>query len=99
MARSNYSFYVYIMASVTRILYVGVTNDLVRRAEEHRDGTNEGFTKKYQTHKLVYYEYWTDIKSAIHREKELKGWRRSKKIALIQNDNPTWRDIYPEIAQ
>ena len=98
MAGRDYSFYVYIVASVTRVIYIGVTNNLIRRIEEHKDGLNAGFTKFYSCTKLVYYEYFTDINAAIKREKELKGWRRSKKITLIQNDNPTWGDLYPELT-
>ena len=68
------SFYVYIMASRSRVIYVGVTNDLVRRVQEHKSGVNPGFTKKYRVKRLVYFEEFTDIRVAIAREKELKGW-------------------------
>ncbi len=94
MSRSNYNFYVYIMVSVSFVLYIGVTNDLIRRVEEHRDGLVEGFTKKYNCKKLVYYEWFTHIDDAIAREKEIKGWRREKKIALIEENNSRWKDLY-----
>lgn len=81
------------------MLYIGVTKNLIKRVEEHKNEINEGFTKKYQTKNLVYYEYFTDIRQAIHREKELKGWSRKKKITLIQDKNPTWKDLYSDITQ
>ena len=85
------------MASVSFVLYVGVTNGLIRRVEEHKEGKNEGFTKKYKVNKLVYYEYFTDIEQAIKREKEIKRWGRKKKIALIQSMNSRWSDLYNDI--
>jgi len=87
------SFYVYIMASRSRVIYVGVTNDLVRRVQEHKNGVNPGFTKKYRVKRLVYFEEFTDIRVAIAREKELKGWIRVRKTALIERRNPTWEDL------
>lgn len=75
--------YVYVMASGSGVIYVGVTNNLQRRTEEHRSGTIEGFSNKYKCHKLVYFEEGTDIVRAIEREKEIKGWRRMKKVQLI----------------
>ena len=81
------------MASISRTLYVGVTNDLGRRVAEHKSGETEGFTKRYQVHKLVYYEEFGRPRDAIAREKELKGWLRSKKVALIESFNPAWRDL------
>ena len=98
MASRNYNFYVYIMASVSRVLYVGVTNDLVERVEQHKDEVNDGFSKKYKTKKLVYYEWLTHVDAAIKREKEIKGWVRKKKIALIEQTNPQWKDLYWEIT-
>ena len=74
-------------------MYVGVTNNLERRLYEHKNGLFDGFTKKYNVHKLVYYEYTTDIRSAIVREKQIKGWRRSKKNDLINSKNPKWKDL------
>ena len=90
-------FYVYILSSEKKTLYIGVTNDLVRRAWEHREGFVEGFTKKYNVHNLVYYESASDIYSAITREKQMKKWRRQWKIELIEKDNPDWRDLYESI--
>ena len=75
------------------MLYIGVTNDLRRRINEHQSDQNEGFTQKYRVHKLVYFEEYSDIKYAIVREKQLKHWSRSKKIALIETKNPNWNDL------
>lgn len=86
-------YFVYILASRSRALYIGVTNDLQRRLYEHRNGKGKGFTKRYKINRLVYFEHTTDIASAIQREKVLKGWRRSKKIDLIKSTNPSWRDL------
>lgn len=88
-----YDFYVYIMASESRTLYIGFTNGLERRVSEHKQDLIEGFTKQYGCHKLVYYEHYTDVKVAIAREKQLKRWRREKKVKLIESVNPTWRDL------
>jgi len=93
----NYNFYVYIIASRSRVIYIGVTNDIIRRIEEHRKGVVEGFTKKYRVKNLVFYEWFTDIKAAITREKQLKEWRRQWKIDLIEKDNPGWKDLYNEL--
>lgn len=88
-------YYVYILASKKNgTLYVGVTNDLIRRVYEHKNELLPGFTKKYHIHNLVYYEQTTDIKSAIVREKRLKTWKRMWKIKLIEDFNPTWEDLY-----
>ena len=87
------------MASVNRITYIGVTNDLIRRAEEHRQDLTDGFSKKYKCHKLVYYEYFRNIKDAINRETEIKKWRREKKVELIEKENLTWQDLYEEIIR
>jgi putative endonuclease len=92
MSRNTY--FVYILASQRNgTLYVGVTNDLIRRADEHQSGELEGFTKKYGVHLLVYYENFDDIRAAIAREKALKKWNRAWKLRLIESDNPTWRDL------
>jgi len=90
MARN---YYIYIMTNRTHTLYVGVTNDLYRRVDEHRSGTNPGFTTKYKINRLVYFEHFEDISDAIAREKEIKGWVRRKKIALIETQNPKWSDL------
>ncbi len=84
--------YVYVLASVTRRLYVGVTTDLVRRVWQHRSGTIPGFTKKYSVTRLVYFEPFADPIVAIMREKQLKGWARVKKLALVESMNPSWAD-------
>ena len=86
-------FYVYLLASRSRVLYIGMTNDLERRVREHRLGEFEGFTKKYRVHRLVFFESFHDARTAIAREKQLKGWRREKKVALIEAQNPTWEDL------
>ncbi len=92
-------YYVYIMANRPRgTLYVGVTNNLARRTWEHREGVAEGFTKRYDVKTLVYIESHEDIREAIAREKKLKRWRRAWKIELIGRDNPSWRDLFDEIA-
>ncbi len=81
------------MASISRVLYIGVTNDLMRRVAEHKAGTVPGFTQRYKTKKLVHYETYSRPHDAIAREKELKGWLRQKKIALIEAANAAWRDL------
>jgi len=86
-------YYVYIMTNKSRTLYTGVTNDLERRVGEHKSKTIPGFTSKYNITKLVYYEDSIDITVAIAREKQIKGWLRVKKIALIEAMNPEWRDL------
>jgi putative endonuclease len=74
-------------------LYTGVTNHLVRRIQEHRDGLVPGFASPYRIHRLVYFEMFRDVRGAIAREKEIKAWRREKKVALIEERNPTWEDL------
>ena len=86
-------YYVYIMASKSRVLYVGITNDIVRRVWEHRNNVNPGFTSKYRIHRLVYFEMFKYVGNAIAREKRIKGWLREKKVALIRSANPTWEDL------
>ena len=87
-------YYVYILASENnRTLYVGVTNDIIRRIAEHKSGAIEGFTKRYSVHKLVYAERCSDAYAAISREKQLKHWRREKKLQLIGSINPFWKDL------
>jgi putative endonuclease len=87
------TYYVYIMTNRTRRLYIGVTNDLGRRVYQHKHHVMPGFTSKYFLERLVYFEETNDVRAAISREKELKGWRRSKKIALIEKLNPRWSDL------
>ena len=89
---------VYILASKRNgTLYIGVTSNLRKRIWEHREGIVEGFTKKYAVHMLVYYELFTDMYSAITREKHLKKWRRAWKIRLIEETNPRWDDLWQQI--
>ena len=91
-------YFVYIMASHRNgTLYIGVTNDLARRAHEHKNDLLEGFTKKYKVHRLVYFEETETIDSAIRREKQLKGWKRIWKLKLIEEINPDWNDLYEEL--
>jgi len=86
-------YYVYIMASKSRVLYVGVTNDIWRRVWEHKNDVHPGFTGKYRIHRLVYFEEFKYVGNAIAREKTIKGWVREKKVALIRSANPTWEDL------
>jgi putative endonuclease len=86
-------YYVYIMASKSRVLYVGITNDIWRRVWEHKNDVNPGFTSKYRVHRLVYFESFKYVGNAIAREKHIKGWLREKKVALIRSTNPTWEDL------
>jgi putative endonuclease len=90
--------YVYILASkINGTLYVGVTSDLIKRIYEHKHDVIDGFTKKYGVHTLVYYEECLDIKNAIVREKQIKGWKRAYKTNVINKFNPGWLDLYPKI--
>ncbi len=90
------TYYVYIMTNVSRTLYVGITSDLIKRVWEHKNKLVEGFTKKYNITKLVYFEDTDDVMSAIEREKQIKGWLRKKKIVLIESANPEWNDLSEE---
>jgi putative endonuclease len=85
--------YVYIMTNHSNTLYVGMTNDILRRVWEHRQKTGSRFTARYRIHRLIYCEECTDVHSAIAREKEIKGLRREKKVRLIENNNPGWKDL------
>jgi len=87
------NYYIYIMASKSGTLYIGVTNNLERRIYEHKNKLIEGFSKKYECTKLIYFEQGNDIAFAIEREKQLKNWKRSKKESLIKKMNPTWKDL------
>ena len=87
--------FVYIMASQTRTLYVGVTSDLRKRYYQHHHEITEGFTARYQVKKLVYFEVGSSPMGAITREKQLKGWRRDRKVALVESTNPEWNDLGP----
>ena len=88
------NYCVYILTNKTNtVLYVGVTNDIKRRIFEHKENVNDGFTAKYNVNKLVYCEFTSNIESAIEREKQLKKWNREKKIKLIEEQNPEWKDL------
>ena len=89
----DYEYWVYIVASSSGTLYIGMTNDLERRMREHKSGEFEGFASKYGCDRLVYYEKFDQVLKAIGREKQLKGWRREKKILLIERMNPRWADL------
>lgn len=90
---------VYLLASQRKgTLYVGVTSDLIRRVWEHKQDLVPGFTARYGVHSLVWYELHGSMATVIAREKQVKGWRQERKIALIEEANPTWRDLYPEIV-
>ncbi len=90
-------YYVYILASRSRNLYTGVTNSLQRRLLEHRQGLISGFTSRYRIFRLVHFEVFRDIRNAIAREKEIKAWRREKKIRLVEQENPTWEDLAADV--
>ena len=91
-------YYVYILASKRNgTLYIGVTNDLVRRVYEHKNNLVDGFSKEYGVHRLVYYEQYGDVEFAIQREKYLKQWNRKWKLELIEKKNPEWKDLYDEV--
>ncbi len=91
-------YFVYILSSRNRVLYVGMTNELSRRIYEHKNGLVDGFTKSYNVNKLVYYELQNDFESALKREKQLKNWHRQWKINLIDSTNKEWKDLYSEIS-
>lgn len=92
-------YYVYMLSNwCDTVLYIGVTNNLQRRLYEHKNHLVKGFTQKYNVHKLVYFETTGDIRVALEREKELKGWTREKKNALIKQDNPNWKDLSTDWA-
>jgi len=92
-------YYVYMLASRPGgTIYIGVTNDLIRRVYEHKTGAVDGFTKQYNVQRLVYFESYPDVRDALQREKNMKHWPRAWKTQLITRDNPSWRDLYDEIA-
>lgn len=92
------SYYVYILTNRSKTLYVGVTNNLIRRIYEHKRKLIPGFTAKYNIQQLVYFEQTNDALSAIIREKQIKGWLRIKKIILIESFNPNWKDLSEELS-
>jgi putative endonuclease len=90
------AFYVYMMTNRSRVvLYTGITNSLMRRVSQHQNSEIKGFTKTYKVDRLIYYERFNDPRDAIAREKEIKGWRREKKNALVERMNPKWADLTP----
>ena len=92
--KREHNYYVYIIASKSKVLYIGVTNSLVRRIWEHKNNFNlNSFSCKYHCHKLVYFEHYEDINAAIAREKQMKKWRREKKVTLIEKENNRWADL------
>lgn len=95
----GHHYYVYMLASrLGGTLYIGVTNDLLRRISEHRLGIGSRFSARYEVHRLVYYELFDDVEQAIHREKQLKRWNRAWKIRLIEEQNPDWGDLFPGLV-
>jgi putative endonuclease len=95
----EHTYFVYIMASRSRTLYIGFTSALRTRVGQHKDEVLDGFTKKYQCHRLVYFETFGYVGHAIAREKQLKRWSRAKKLALIQRTNPAWADLSEQWGQ
>ncbi len=95
----DHKYWLYIVASLTGTLYVGMTNSIDRRIDEHKDETFKGFASKYACDRLVHWESFDDVRKAIDREKQLKGWRREKKIALIETLNPSWKDLAKDWGQ
>jgi putative endonuclease len=91
--QSDHVYYVYILTNHSGTLYVGVTNDLERRVMEHKEFKIDGFTKKYRINRLVYFEETQNVRAALEREKQIKKWRREKKVMLIELENPDWKDL------
>ena len=96
--RSERTYFVYIMTNRSRTLYTGMTNHLERRVQEHKEGLGE-FTSRYKLDRLAYSERFSDVRNAIAREKQIKGWTRARKIALIVTVNPTWRDLSEDFGK
>lgn len=97
---NNKIYWVYILSSKKNgTLYVGITNNIIRRAYEHKKKLQKGFTKKYNVSILVYTEQYTDVKAALYREKCIKEWKRAWKIKLIEDNNPDWKDLYQEYTK
>ena len=92
--------YIYFMSNrYNKVLYVGITSNLIKRVWEHKNKVVDGFTKRYNLYKLVYYEIYDDIETAINREKQIKSWPRKKKIVLINAFNPSWDDLYEKLSK
>jgi putative endonuclease len=96
MSDREHHYYVYLMSSRTRVLYCGMTNSLASRVAEHKNGAYAGFSADYKCHRLVWYEHFKYVNNAIDREKQIKRWRRDKKLALILEMNPAWVDLSEE---
>ena len=94
----HHNYYVYILSSTNGVLYVGMTNDLIHRVAQHKQGAIAGFTKRYNVNQLVYFEHTHHVDAAIVREKQIKKWVREKKVALIESRNPHWVDLYPGLV-
>ena len=93
-------YYVYIMTNYyNTVFYIGVTNNIIKRVFEHKNRLVDGFTKKYDVSKLVFFDEVSDVESAILKEKQMKKWKREWKIRLIEKDNPSWDDLYPELIK
>lgn len=92
----EHSYFVYMVASISRALYIGMTSNLRKRVWEHKNDLIDGFTKEYKCHRLIWYESYDDVAKAIDREKQLKRWKRTKKEWLIAQKNPTWEDLAAE---
>ena len=99
MPRREFHFWVYILSSRSRNLYVGITNGLVRRTGQHRSSVPGTHTAHYNIHRLVYFEFHQYVRNAIAREKDLKRWTREQKTALIEKVNPMWEDLYPSLTE
>lgn len=93
------SYYIYILGNNRPTLYIGVTNNLIRRVYEHKNGLVKGFTQKYNLKKLLYYEIYNQVKDTLNREKQLKHWNRQWKLELITKDNPSFKDLYEELIK
>ncbi len=93
VSKRDHHYYVYIIASRTRVLYTGITNSVARRTEQHREAVFPGFTAHYQCHRLVFFEHYQYVSNALEREKQIKRWSRAKKIELIERTNPSWTDL------
>src|SRR5271165_3245884 len=92
-SQCQHCYTVYILGSISATLYIGITSDLRTRVRQHRNHSCGGFTAQHELNRLLYYESFRELSNAIAREKQLKGWRREKKIALIENENPQWKDL------
>jgi len=99
MPPREYHFWIYILSSRSRNLYIGMTNNLLRRTAIHREEVPGTHTHRYAIHRLVYFEYFRYVRSAIAREKQLKHWTREQKIELIEQTNPTWEDLFPKLQE